>query len=92
MSKDILFIYLPMCVCMLGQFSGCLMHPTLPSHCVMVICVKELIMNVLFEHLGVQAVYMQDQAVFSMYSYHETTGIMVNIGDRMDIVPIVQGV
>jgi actin-related protein len=52
---------------------------------------KELIMNVLFEHLGVQAVYMQDQSVFSMYSYHETTGIMVDIGDRVDIVPVVQG-
>lgn len=49
-------------------------------------------MNVLFEHLGVQAVYMQDQAVLSMYSYHETTGVMVDIGDRMDIVPVVQGV
>ena len=48
-------------------------------------------MNVLFEHFGVQGIYMQEQSVLSMYSYHETTGVMVDIGDRMDIVPVVEG-
>ena len=48
-------------------------------------------MNVLLEQLGAQAVYLQEQPILSMYSYHETTGVVVDVGERIDIVPVDQG-
>eukprot|EP00118_Oscarella_pearsei_P001325 m.7147 g.7147 ORF g.7147 m.7147 type:complete len:1672 (+) comp17893_c0_seq1:82-5097(+) len=52
---------------------------------------KEVLMNVLLEQLGAQAVYLQEQSILSMYSYHETTGVVVDIGERVDVVPVDQG-
>ena len=52
---------------------------------------KVAIAALLFDEFGVQSVNMGHQAVFSLHSYSATTGIVVDIGERMDIVPIVAG-
>jgi actin-related protein len=52
---------------------------------------KVAIAALLFDEFGVKSVNMGHQAVFALYSYSATTGIVVDIGERMDIVPIVAG-
>jgi actin-related protein len=52
---------------------------------------KVAIAALLFDEFGVKSVNMGHQAVFSLHSYSATTGIVVDIGERMDIVPIVAG-
>ncbi|XP_065178766.1 uncharacterized protein LOC135809359 [Sycon ciliatum] len=63
---------------------------TLPQ-CVQV-CDKLELLSALFEDFHCPAVYLSEQAIMALYSYHLTTGVVVDIGDRMDIVPIVDGV
>lgn len=38
-----------------------------------------------------QSILFQEQAVLSLYSYNTTTGIVVDIGDHIDIVPVIDG-
>ena len=52
---------------------------------------KELIMEMLLENLSCEAACLLDQSILSLYSYGATSGIVVDIGDRTDIVPIVDG-
>ena len=52
---------------------------------------KEMLMELLLENLSCEAVSLQEQHILSLYSYGATTGIVVDIGDRTDIVPIVDG-
>ncbi|EDQ92194.1 uncharacterized protein MONBRDRAFT_17728 [Monosiga brevicollis MX1] len=49
------------------------------------------IAEVLFETYNVPALYMKHQALLSMYSYNATTGVIVDIGDRLDIIPLDSG-
>ncbi|XP_059468680.1 uncharacterized protein LOC132192643 [Neocloeon triangulifer] len=49
------------------------------------------IVNILFDQFGVNAVNMTHQSVLALYSYNATSGVVVDIGERMDIVPINEG-
>ena len=54
---------------------------------------KTTIAGILFEEFGVKAVNMAHQSVFAMYAYNSTnnSGVVVDLGERMDVVPIVDG-
>ena len=52
---------------------------------------KQAIARMLFEEFGVSAVNMAHQSTFAFYAYNVKSGIMVDLGERMDVVPIVEG-
>ena len=54
---------------------------------------KCTIAGLLFEEFGVKAVNMAHQSVFAMYAYNSSnnSGVVVDLGERMDVVPIVDG-
>ena len=52
---------------------------------------KAAIASLLFDEFEVQAVNMGHQTVFALHSYRTDTGVVVDIGERMDVVPIVSG-
>ena len=52
---------------------------------------KAAIASLLFDEFEVAAVNMGHQTVFALHSYRADTGIVVDIGERMDVVPIVAG-
>ncbi|XP_022244923.1 uncharacterized protein LOC106462082 isoform X2 [Limulus polyphemus] len=52
---------------------------------------QSAILKTLFEEFGVCGVNLTHQAILSLYAYNSTSGIVVDIGDRMDIVPITYG-
>ena len=52
---------------------------------------KAAIASLLFDEFEVAAVNMGHQTVFALHSYCTTTGVVVDIGERMDVVPIVAG-
>ena len=52
---------------------------------------KAAIASLLFDEFEVPAVNMGHQTVFALHSYRTDTGIVVDIGERMDVVPIVAG-
>ena len=52
---------------------------------------KTAIAAMLFEEFGVKALNMAHQSIFAFYSYSARSGIMVDLGERMDVVPIVDG-
>ena len=52
---------------------------------------RQMVGEVLFDQIGVQSVLLQDQAVLALYSYGAVSGIVVDIGDRCDVVPIIDG-
>eukprot|EP00730_Choanoeca_flexa_P001596 TRINITY_DN10703_c0_g1_i1.p1 TRINITY_DN10703_c0_g1~~TRINITY_DN10703_c0_g1_i1.p1 ORF type:complete len:1108 (+),score=353.02 TRINITY_DN10703_c0_g1_i1:158-3325(+) len=47
--------------------------------------------EIMFETYNVPSLYMKSQSLLSMYSYNATTGIIVDIGDRLDIIPLDSG-
>nr|KAG5704606.1 hypothetical protein BaRGS_031870 [Batillaria attramentaria] len=49
------------------------------------------LMNALVDSLGVQGVCMVQQSLLALYSYRTTTGIIVDIGHRIEILPIYDG-
>ena len=51
---------------------------------------KDLV-QLLFEGFNFSAICFQDQTLLSLYSYNTTSGIVVNIGDHIDVVPIIDG-
>eukprot|EP00794_Sanderia_malayensis_P006119 gene6119-6823_t len=53
---------------------------------------KEILLDYLFGQLNVKAAYIEDQALLSLYSYRDTTGVVVDIGDHIDVVPVLEGV
>lgn len=52
---------------------------------------KEELVELLLDNFQVEACYLQEQAVLSMYSYSAISGIVVDIGDHIDIIPVVEG-
>ena len=52
---------------------------------------KQMIGEVMFDQIGVPSLLLQDQAVLALYSYGAVSGVVVDIGDRCDIVPIIDG-
>ncbi|XP_018019805.1 uncharacterized protein LOC108676261 [Hyalella azteca] len=51
---------------------------------------SELI-KILFEKFGVKGVNITHQSILALYAYNATSGIVVDIGERMDIVPVTDG-
>ena len=47
--------------------------------------------ELLLETLGFSAIYFQEQALLALYSYNTTSGVVVNIGDQTEVVPIIDG-
>ena len=52
---------------------------------------KVAIAALLFDEFEVRSVNLGHQSVFTLHSYNTDTGVVVDIGERMDIVPIVAG-
>ena len=38
-----------------------------------------------------RSILFQEQALLALYSYNTTTGIIIDIGDRVDIIPVIDG-
>jgi len=53
--------------------------------------VKLRIMEILFDQFGVQGVTAAHQNILALYAYDVTTGVVVNVGDRVDITPVLDG-
>ncbi|XP_071960359.1 uncharacterized protein [Antedon mediterranea] len=51
----------------------------------------EKLAELLFERFHVEGCFIQEQALMALYSYKATSGVVVNVGERIDIVPIVDG-
>lgn len=49
------------------------------------------IAEIMMETYGVPALYMKPQALLSMFSYGATTGVIVDIGQRCDVIPLDSG-
>ncbi len=47
--------------------------------------------EMLLAHVGCAAVSFHEQALLALYSYSTTSGIMVDIGDHIDILPVIDG-
>ena len=47
--------------------------------------------SLLFDEFGVRAVNMAHQSILAMYAYNAHSGIVVDLGERMDVIPIVDG-
>ena len=52
---------------------------------------KRGLMERLVDELNVAGVCMVQQALLSLYSYNTTSGIIVDIGHRIEILPIYDG-
>ncbi|XP_071784513.1 uncharacterized protein [Asterias amurensis] len=51
----------------------------------------EKLVEMVFDRFNAEGVYVQEQSLMALYSYKATSGIVVNIGERIDVVPIVEG-
>lgn len=52
---------------------------------------REDLARLLLEEFGFHGIMLQEQTVLALYSYNCTTGIVVNMGDTIDVVPIIDG-
>ena len=52
---------------------------------------QTLLVEVVLEVLGFQSILVQEQTTMALYSYNQTSGIVVSVGDTLDIVPIIDG-
>ena len=52
---------------------------------------RDNLVEILFEVFQFSAICFQNQSLLSLYSYNTTSGIVVNIGDHIDIMPIIDG-
>ncbi|XP_003382408.1 PREDICTED: POTE ankyrin domain family member J-like [Amphimedon queenslandica] len=50
-----------------------------------------ILAEILLEVLNFQSVLIQEQTTMALYSYNHTSGIVVNLGDSTDVVPIIDG-
>lgn len=49
------------------------------------------LLRVLFDKFGVRSVNLTHQSILALYAYNATSGIVVDVGERMDIVPVIDG-
>lgn len=45
----------------------------------------------LFDRFGVRSVLLSHQSVLALYAYNAASGVVVDIGERTDVVPIMDG-
>eukprot|EP00039_Didymoeca_costata_P030754 m.31183 g.31183 ORF g.31183 m.31183 type:complete len:2067 (+) comp8290_c0_seq1:104-6304(+) len=53
---------------------------------------RERMAEIMFETFNTPALFMKSQPLLAMYSYGVTTGVIVDIGERLDIIALEQGV
>ncbi|XP_052781664.1 POTE ankyrin domain family member J-like [Mya arenaria] len=53
---------------------------------------QERLMRILVDELHMRGACMVQQALLALYSYNAMSGIIVDIGERLDIMPIYEGV
>ncbi|KAK7071836.1 hypothetical protein SK128_000429, partial [Halocaridina rubra] len=49
------------------------------------------LLRILFDKFGVKSVNLTHQSILALYAYNATSGIVVDIGERIDIVPVIDG-
>uniref|UniRef100_A0A6P8J606 Uncharacterized protein LOC116306834 n=1 Tax=Actinia tenebrosa TaxID=6105 RepID=A0A6P8J606_ACTTE len=52
---------------------------------------KGELVDILLGFFGVEACYLQHQSILALYSYSAVSGIIVDIGDHIDVIPVVEG-
>lgn len=52
---------------------------------------KENLMSILIDQLHVRGACMVQQSLLALYSYNAMSGIIVDIGERLEILPIYEG-
>ncbi|XP_077998616.1 uncharacterized protein LOC144451598 [Glandiceps talaboti] len=52
---------------------------------------KVKLADILFNYFNVAGIYIQQQSVFALYSYNTTTGVIVDVGEHINVVPVVDG-
>lgn len=52
---------------------------------------KSNLMKILVDQLHVRGACMVQQSLLALYSYNATSGIIVDIGERLEILPIYEG-
>jgi len=53
--------------------------------------IREQLLSVLITRMSVPGVFMMEQALLVLHSYNSQSGIIVDIGERLDIVPVTDG-
>ncbi|XP_076064584.1 uncharacterized protein LOC143038846 [Oratosquilla oratoria] len=49
------------------------------------------LLKILFDKFECRSVNLTHQSILSLYAYNATSGIVVDLGERMDIVPVIDG-
>ena len=49
------------------------------------------LLRLLFDKFGVRSINLTHQSILALYAYNATSGIVVDVGERMDIVPVIDG-
>lgn len=70
-----------------------------PQNASVLVCVSPVLseseqitlVEVILEVLGFKAALLQEQTTMALYSYNNTSGIVVNVGDSTNVVPIIDG-
>lgn len=52
---------------------------------------KQDLAELLLETFGFHGMLLQEQSVLALYSYNCTSGIVINAGDSIDVVPVIDG-
>ncbi len=53
--------------------------------------IKAELMDVLVGRFNVRGAHLVNQALLALYSYNATTGVVVDVGERLEIVPVTDG-
>ena len=53
--------------------------------------IKEQFMNMLINNFLVKGANIMNQSLLALYSYNATSGIVVDVGERLEIVPVTDG-
>jgi len=49
------------------------------------------LIELLLETFAFSGIYLQEQAILALYSYNTTSGVVVDLGDHMDVIPVIDG-
>ena len=52
---------------------------------------RERMTQIMFETFNVQSLCIKPQPILAMYAYGATTGVVVDVGERLDIFPMDSG-
>ncbi|ESO08191.1 hypothetical protein HELRODRAFT_75228 [Helobdella robusta] len=53
--------------------------------------IKSKFLAILFDQLEVRSVAMVTQTMLSLYSYNATTGVVLDVGEKIEVLPVVNG-